>query len=194
MHHKTKTLLGYATDDEDVILRNDFYCDGEEEFIALDFKDLKTNPEEAPVRQAKEVPGDVHGKIPGITAFHKPSKGLEAVFKTIYFHTNQHTPKAKEDLQRLDQIAHYLKRHPKMYIFIEGHCDERGSEALNLSLGTRRSNHTRALLIKKGVNPHHIFTVSYGKERPAIMGHTPQAWAQNRRVAFKIYQATQDLL
>ena len=84
-------------------------------------------------------------------------------------------------------MATYLKRHKNTYIFIEGHCDERASEAYNLSLGTRRANYIRNVLIKYGVNPQQIYTASYGKERPEELGHGQKVWAKNRRVAFKIY-------
>ena len=46
----------------------------------------------------------------------------------------------------------------------------------------------RNQLITDGINPDHIFTISYGKERPLIMEHHEEAWAQNRRAEFKVYQ------
>ena len=86
------------------------------------------------------------------------------------------------------KMAVFLKKHPSVCLFIEGHTDERAPEAYNLSLGTKRSNCVRSLLIKQGVNKEQLFTISYGKERPAELGHASESWAKNRRAQFKIYQ------
>ena len=44
----------------------------------------------------------------------------------------------EEAFTQLDRIASYLARHPNTYVYIEGHCDERGSAAYNLALGVKR--------------------------------------------------------
>ena len=81
-------------------------------------------------------------------------------------------------------ISHWaegLIAHPDLVVIVEGHCDERGSREYNLALGDRRANAVRELLIAMGVGPSRIGTISFGKERPAVAGHTPEAWAANRR-------------
>lgn len=70
---------------------------------------------------------------------------------------------------------------------MEGHCDERGPEAYNLALGSRRAHAVRNMLLQQGVHPDQVFTISYGKERPLVMEHHDEGWAQNRRAEFKIY-------
>ncbi|PCI91855.1 hypothetical protein COB11_08045, partial [Candidatus Aerophobetes bacterium] len=74
------------------------------------------------------------------------------------------------------------------------HCDERASEAYNLSLGTRRAGHIRTLLVKKGVDPNHVFTTSFGKEIPLDLEHNREAWYTNRRAEFKIYKKSSTLI
>jgi peptidoglycan-associated lipoprotein len=66
-------------------------------------------------------------------------------------------------------------------ITIEGHCDERGSEAYNLSLGDKRANSARDFLISQGVDATRIDVISYGEEKPFALGHDEEAWKQNRR-------------
>jgi peptidoglycan-associated lipoprotein len=44
----------------------------------------------------------------------------------------------------------------------------------------------RDYLIALGVNADRVSTVSYGEERPAVLGSNEAAWAQNRRAVFKI--------
>ena len=64
---------------------------------------------------------------------------------------------------------------------IEGHTDDRGTREYNIGLGERRANAVRNYLITQGVDPSRIDTISYGKERPAVVGANEDAWAQNRR-------------
>jgi peptidoglycan-associated lipoprotein len=52
-----------------------------------------------------------------------------------------------------------------------------------LALGDRRAVSVRDYLLAKGLNAARIRTVSYGKERPAVVGSNEEAWAKNRRAA-----------
>lgn len=81
----------------------------------------------------------------------------------------------------LDRQAAFLTSNPALRITIEGHCDERGTREYNLALGERRASASRDYLVAKGVDPARIRTVSYGKERPAVVGSNAAAWAKNRR-------------
>ncbi len=112
------------------------------------------------------------------------------IFQTIHFPYNSSLIKGRENLVAIRRISEYLAAHPNVHIFIEGHCDERGPEAYNLALGSRRSNAIRNLLVKEGVNPDQLYTVSHGKERPINLSHTEDAWAENRRGEFKIQNPT----
>lgn len=77
--------------------------------------------------------------------------------------------------------ADFMGRYPDLVVVVEGHCDERGSREYNLALGERRASAVKALLVSMGVSADRITTLSFGKERPAIDGHSEAAWAQNRR-------------
>jgi peptidoglycan-associated lipoprotein len=69
-------------------------------------------------------------------------------------------------------------------LLIEGHCDERGTEEYNRSLGERRALALREALAKIGIDPMRIRTLSFGKDKPADPGHDEAAWAKNRRGEF----------
>lgn len=86
-----------------------------------------------------------------------------------------------EAQRTLEKQAQWIKQHPNVRVTIEGHADERGTREYNLALGERRANAAKRYLINMGVSPDRITTVSYGKERPAVLGHNEAAWAQNRR-------------
>ena len=79
-----------------------------------------------------------------------------------------------------DQVA-WLKQNSDVSVTIEGHCDERGTREYILALGEKRAQAVKNYLIGLGINPDRVSTISYGKERPAVVGSNDGAWAQNRR-------------
>ena len=85
---------------------------------------------------------------------------------------------AQELLQ--DQVA-WLKQYSEVSIIIEGHCDERGTREYNLALGEKRAQSVKNYLINLGISSDRVSTISYGKERPDVVGSNDGAWAQNRR-------------
>lgn len=93
------------------------------------------------------------------------------------------TTEAEKTVERL---AAWMKEYPQTSVTIEGHADERGTREYNLALGARRANSVKDYLIVLGVQSDRIETVSYGEERPAVLGSDPDAWAQNRRAVFVV--------
>lgn len=81
----------------------------------------------------------------------------------------------------LEKQAFWLRKYPRTTVTVEGHADERGTREYNLALGERRAAAARDYLVSLGIDPSRISTISYGKERPAVLGSTEEAWAQNRR-------------
>ena len=84
----------------------------------------------------------------------------------------------------LDRLAIWMRSNPGARILIEGHADERGTREYNLALGARRANSVQNYLVASGIQPARLRTVSYGEERPAVIGSNELAWAQNRRAVF----------
>ena len=87
----------------------------------------------------------------------------------------------QEARQTLDRQAAWLKRYPNVRFLVEGHCDERGTREYNMALGARRAAAVRSYLIALGIDAGRLQTVSYGAERPAVLGTGPEVWQQNRR-------------
>ncbi len=77
--------------------------------------------------------------------------------------------------------ANYLASNSQVNFTLEGHADERGTREYNLALGERRADAVRRMLIANGVSPAQVRVVSYGEERPAVLGHDESAWGMNRR-------------
>jgi peptidoglycan-associated lipoprotein len=81
-------------------------------------------------------------------------------------------------------VGQALSANPAAKLLVEGHCDERGTEEYNRSLGERRALALREALAKIGIDPMRIRTISYGKDQPVDPGHDESAWAKNRRGQF----------
>jgi peptidoglycan-associated lipoprotein len=89
-----------------------------------------------------------------------------------------------EQKTALNENARWLQANSAVRITVEGHCDERGTAEYNLGLGDRRAKAVRDFLLISGVAANRITTISYGKERPFVLGHDENAWKQNRRAHF----------
>jgi len=98
----------------------------------------------------------------------------------VFFGFDQYnlSPEAR---QRADQWASWLRQYRSLTVTIEGHADERGTREYNLALGERRAAAVKDYLVAIGIEPNRIGTISYGKERPAVLGSNDDAWQQNRR-------------
>lgn len=85
-----------------------------------------------------------------------------------------------ESRATLEKQAEWLKRYQNVTVTVEGHCDDRGTREYNLALGNRRASAVKRVLVALGVAPNRVAVISYGKERPTVVGDDEQAWAQNR--------------
>lgn len=108
--------------------------------------------------------------------------------QTVHFDFDSSTVKSGE-ISKIEAVADYIKKNPANALEIEGHCDERGTEEYNRSLGERRALALREYLANLGCNPDRIVTVSFGKDQPADPGHDDAAWAKNRRGVFVVLTA-----
>lgn len=108
-----------------------------------------------------------------------------AVLSTIYF--DYDADELRDDARAsLDEKIRILNANPGLRIRISGHCDDRGSDEYNIALGRRRSETAKRYLTDRGIDASRIETVTFGRERPAVMGATEDAWAKNRRDEFEI--------
>ncbi|WP_319409588.1 peptidoglycan-associated lipoprotein Pal [uncultured Desulfosarcina sp.] len=86
----------------------------------------------------------------------------------------------------LARMADYLRTNPNLSVTVQGHCDERGTKAYNMGLGTRRAEAVKTYLVDQGVQADRLATMSYGEARPAAIGQNETAWTQNRRAEFVV--------
>ncbi|MEZ5691248.1 MAG: peptidoglycan-associated lipoprotein Pal [Rickettsiales bacterium] len=123
---------------------------------------------------------DGSGGVSGSATPGSQSDLEQNVGDRVFFNldSSQLTEEAQSTLGRQ---AAWLKQYPHLNLTIEGHCDERGTREYNIALGERRANSAKKYLMNLGISSNRLATISYGKERPAIIGSDESAWSQNRR-------------
>lgn len=129
-------------------------------------------PAEAPVQPAPAPPAPT--PVPAAT----PLKDVFFDFDKFAIRDDQKAA--------LDTNVAWLKANPRAKLTIEGHCDERGTPEYNLGLGERRAKAVKDYLVAAGIAADRIVTVSYGEERPFVLGHDEAAWKWNRRGHFVV--------
>jgi peptidoglycan-associated lipoprotein len=110
---------------------------------------------------------------------------LLARIEDAYFDYNQHTlrPDAIKALQSDSaELRDIITQYPEYKLTIEGHCDERGSEAYNLALGDARAKAAKDYLVQVGISNNQLAVVSYGKDKPSCDEHDEACWQKNRRI------------
>ncbi|MGF1743985.1 peptidoglycan-associated lipoprotein Pal [Vibrio minamisatsumaniensis] len=100
--------------------------------------------------------------------------------QTIYFAFDNSTI-ASDYEEVLAAHAAYLSNNADMKVTIEGHADERGTPEYNIALGERRAQAVAKYLEALGVQADQISIVSYGEEKPLLLGQSEDVYAKNRR-------------
>jgi len=99
-----------------------------------------------------------------------------------------HTELPDEAKARLDEVINQLKTDPKgVFIEIEGHTDNVGSQEVNERIGLERAEAVKRYIYESHQVPlHKINVISYGEEKPVAPNKTRDGRAQNRRVVIKV--------
>jgi peptidoglycan-associated lipoprotein len=115
-------------------------------------------------------------------ALPKPGQdaAMQATTRVIYFDFDSYV--IRPEFQAvIEAHAKYIRSVKTRKVVIEGHTDERGGREYNLALGQKRSDAVRKALSLLGVPEEQIESVSFGKEKPAVLGSTEEAMEKNRR-------------
>jgi peptidoglycan-associated lipoprotein len=124
------------------------------------------------------------GNTTGLEEFENMNADRAALAAyTVYFAYDSSLVRRSE-MANVQSVADALAKDSSAKLLVEGHCDERGTEEYNRSLGERRALALRQALAKDGLDASRIRTISYGKDKPAVDGHDESAWSKNRRGEF----------
>ena len=91
----------------------------------------------------------------------------------------------------LDQFAQGLGQQPGTEVFIVGHADSTGSDAINNPLSQQRANSVRDYLVSRGADSRIIRTEGRGSREPVASNATDAGRAQNRRVEIFLSERAQ---
>ncbi|MDP3913271.1 MAG: OmpA family protein [Bacteroidota bacterium] len=111
--------------------------------------------------------------------------GGSVVLRNVFFNTGSYEllPESKIELKRL---IDFLITNKSLYIELEGHTDNVGSEELNRVLSESRAKEVYTYLIDKGIEKYRMTFKGYGYSRPISPNETIEGRALNRRTEFKI--------
>lgn len=113
------------------------------------------------------------------------AEAMSALTSPIYFEYD--AAELSDDARAtLDAKVPVLAANPGIHMRIGGHTDSRGSDEYNVALAQRRAASVRAYLAQRGIDSSRLEIVSYGEERPAVLGDNEGSWAQNRRAEFDV--------
>jgi formylglycine-generating enzyme len=90
-----------------------------------------------------------------------------------------------ESFPVIDQITDYLKEHGTVRVVIEGHTDNTGKDAANLTLSQKRAEAIKGEIVKRGIDAGRMETQGYGASKPVADNKTAAGRTQNRRVTIK---------
>lgn len=77
-----------------------------------------------------------------------------------------------------------MKKNTGVKMTIEGHCDQRGSNEYNLSLGERRANSVKQMMQSMYVSAARLSTVSFGEEKPLMQGGFRRSYGEKSPCEF----------
>lgn len=128
---------------------------------------------------------DVRG-LEGIPAedrhlFTDPNNPLST--RTVYFDLDSSAIPSRFS-QAIQAHGQYLANHPNVNLRLEGNTDERGTREYNVALGERRADSVKQAVVLSGASAGQVTTISYGEERPAVLGQDAESMNKNRRVDF----------
>jgi peptidoglycan-associated lipoprotein len=138
-----------------------------------------------PVEAAPPMSSAGGGTEPGAAPSGAAPSGETLSLGDIFFDFDQHT--IRRDAQStLSANAAWINGKPGKAVVIEGHCDERGTQAYNLVLGEKRARSTKRYLEDLGVSGSRLKTTSYGELRPFCKERDENCYQQNRRAHFVV--------
>jgi peptidoglycan-associated lipoprotein len=135
--------------------------------------------------QGVQSPGRPQASLNSASPDSEMRARLEQIGDRVFFEYDK-TELRPEGRDLVQKWASFLAQYPAAKVTIEGHCDERGTREYNLALGERRADAAKAYLVLIGADERRVSVISYGKERPSVLGSAEQSWAQNRRAVLTI--------
>ena len=131
--------------------------------------------------QAPVSPAMARRLVPGVEVEGSDVEQPADLLRMVYFDFDSYVVR-DEFTSILEANAQHMVANSGRKVRLEGHADERGGREYNLALGQKRSEAVRRVLTMLGVKESQMEAVSFGEEKPAVVGFDEAAYAKNRRV------------
>jgi peptidoglycan-associated lipoprotein len=133
----------------------------------------------------------VEGEIGEVKTLIRGNLVMTATLKNdaakFAFNSSALSPEAKSVLD--DFVQRLVAANKGVYIEIQGHTDNTGSDEVNLVLGQKRAEEVMMYLYKQYHIPlHRMSAVSMGSSMPIADNGTRDGRSQNRRVEILVYE------
>jgi len=89
-----------------------------------------------------------------------------------------------ESMGTINAIVGILKTNPELKFEIQGHTDNSGNAANNLSLSQKRADEVKKQMVALGIDESRLTTKGFGDTKPISDNGTLEGKANNRRVEF----------
>lgn len=119
----------------------------------------------------------------GIDIYKKVTTNSKIIMHGILFDVDKSTLKP-ESMGSINQILNIMKKDPSLKFEIDGHTDNTGNAAHNLTLSQQRGDAVKSQLISMGIDGSRLSTKGFGDTKPIDTNDTPEGKANNRRVEF----------
>ncbi len=118
-----------------------------------------------------------------------PLQPLEAnatiVLKNIFFDPNKYNLMPESDAE-LDQVVQLMKDNPTLKIQINGHTDNSGKPADNITLSENRARAVTTYLVSRGIAALRLSSKGWGDTKPVADNGTTEGRARNRRTELTV--------
>lgn len=151
-----------------------YYVDKDGYFPISNNIDLKNN----------STPIAIDSNIDLVTFQQMIDDGITVPINNLFFDTGKFTV-LSNSIPELKRIAKIIQVN-NLKVVIEGHTDNVGEDAANLTLSEQRANAVKEFLIKEGCNPNQLTTKGFGKTKPVAPNDTEKGRSKNRRVELKL--------
>lgn len=119
--------------------------------------------------------------VPAASPASAPARD-EGLAPLIVYFERRRSDLSPAACEALAALATRLHAEREARVLVRGHADELGDDARNDELSALRAAVVSDFLRGRGVGGHRMRTEALGEREPAVPGHDPGAWAQNRRV------------
>jgi len=119
----------------------------------------------------------------GVKYYDRVMQDGKIIATGIRFDTGKSTLKP-ESMGVINEIYELMEKYPELSFSVEGHTDNVGDDASNMSLSADRAETVMKTLVDMGIDGERLSSKGLGESMPMDDNNLPEGRANNRRVEF----------